>query len=134
MMVPRMSNLFFGRWVTVSTPVPLHISMALAVLLLQRSPTPQRTPLIVDESDWSNEGHVLFVRRGWRVDVTSMDDQDEETQQRTRFLMIEAEIPSADDPTLAALLVEVPTMTRLPVVERDWMIAQIETEARRRKS
>jgi len=66
--------------------------------------------------------------------MTAPDDPDEAANQRTRFLMIEAEIPSADDATLAALGREVATMTQLPAVDRAWMTDQIEAETRRRTS
>jgi hypothetical protein len=62
------------------------------------------------------------------------DAQDDAEIQRTRFLTIEAEIPSADDATLAAMGIEVDTLTRLPAVERAWLIDQIDVETRRRTS
>ena len=63
---------------------------------------------------------------------TSPAGVDEYTDQRTRFQMIEAEITSADDDSLNALLAEVATLTKLSVIERAWMSDQIEAEIRRR--
>ena len=73
------------------------------------------------------------IRSGsWPQQMTSPGPADQEAIQRTRFQMIEAEIPSADDAALAALALEVGTMTRLPQVERSWMLDQIDAETRRR--
>ena len=66
------------------------------------------------------------------VNMTSPAGPDEYTNQRIRFQMIAAEIPGADEQSLAALLAETAMLTKLPAVERDWMSDQIEAEMRRR--